>query len=447
MPFTQTASQQEKPVLEATTHDVRHVANVLRGVSFKPSQKATINILSAGISVIVEDARTMFAQAILPHSIFDAFNFNPPETESQDDEAAHVSFEVDLSTLLTVLDIFGTAGPLLALNSGATGRGKKGKWGSRDDEGEFVDPNPAGVGIERFFERTGKTTGMRMTYMGTGHPVSLTLSEDASGPVTTCNITTLEPETSFELPFDDNDKLIKVIMKSSWLSEALSELDTSCDKLTIVCSPPTVPLPSTSIGTDSQAQRENFNRTINNDGDARPYFRLLGVGAYGTTEIDYPNDRDVLQAFECEEPIQYRQVTSPTFYLLLIPSSSYRFSHVAKISKALQGSIRTSMRINDTGVLSIQLMMPMVRARNQDSSNPFIEFRCLALDDAGSFVIAPFILGLDEHTIDSFMRRARVTTIMIMQDEMPDWLPSLLANVAEPYGDFPPCPQLKHLTL
>ncbi len=95
------------------------------------------------------------------------------------------------------------------------------------------------------------------------------------------------------------------IPQSAWLSEALSELDNSCDKLTIICSPPTEPLPLTSTGTTTSEIRAAKGGAPRDHG-ARPTFRLLGVSAYGSTEIDYPNDRDVLQSFECEERTQFR---------------------------------------------------------------------------------------------------------------------------------------------
>lgn len=31
-------------------------------------------------------------------------------------------------------------------------------------------------------------------------------SEDATGPVTTCNLSTMEPEPHLDLPFEDDDK-------------------------------------------------------------------------------------------------------------------------------------------------------------------------------------------------------------------------------------------------
>ncbi|KAG8953996.1 ssDNA endodeoxyribonuclease [Tulasnella sp. 424] len=298
--------------------------------------------------------------------MFDTYEFNPPlGTENG------VTFEIDLAALLTVLDIFGAVGSMPSSfgtgAAGARGRGR-GKWGASGEEGEFGDFNTSSAGIERFFlpsEKGGKLTGMRMMYEGEGYPISLTLSEDASGPTTTCKLNTMEPEPHMELDFNDEDKLIKIIMKSSWLSEALSELDSSTEKLAIICAPPTEQLPITSTGNSSQAPRPVERRTSSaRDVGAQPSFRLLGISAYGSTELDFPNDREVLQSFECEEFTQF----------------TYRFTHIAKIQKALQGSIRTSLRMDESGVLSFQFQMPTVVSDGKQS-NPFIEFTCLALSD------------------------------------------------------------------
>lgn len=57
--------------------------------------------------------------------------------------------------------------------------------------------------------------------------------------------------------------------------------------------------------------------------------------------------------------------------------NSYRFSHIAKTLRALQSSTKTSLRIDDEGLLSLQFMMPSSKARGLDGEGPqaFIEFQ------------------------------------------------------------------------
>lgn len=110
------------------------------------------------------------ARAILPKTLFDTFEFNPPEDEE------NVQFEIDLQALLTVLDIFGAVGSASITAGSTAGRGRgRGKWGGGGDEG---DGEPTTGGIERFLlpsDKSGKLTGMRMVYEGEGYPISLTL--------------------------------------------------------------------------------------------------------------------------------------------------------------------------------------------------------------------------------------------------------------------------------
>jgi len=59
------------------------------------------------------------------------------------------------------------------------------------------------------------------------------------------------------------------------------------------------------------------------------------------SQMDYPNDKDVLESYECTEAVRF----------------SYRVSHIACALRALQSSSRTSLRIDDEGLLSLQFMM------------------------------------------------------------------------------------------
>ncbi|QRV86443.1 cell cycle checkpoint Rad1 [Ceratobasidium sp. AG-Ba] len=311
-----------------------------------------MSISEAGLMVTVEEARSLIANAYIPYTIFSSYIFNPPQApqpDSQDPDATPAAiFEIQLDVLLECLNIFGTAGGNLMTKSGGAGGGgnaetkAKGKGQGRGKGRETVDLNVNR--LDNYFVSS-KATALRMSYQGEGYPLTLLLAEDAHGPKTTCEVTTLEPEPNLELPFDDDEKVVKLIMKSLWLREALSEIDPSCDTLSIICTP---------TGTN---RRE-------------PPLRIHAVGSFGSTDMDYPNDREVLELFECAERISFRQVVSgaqrhcqlnPTF-------ASYRFSHIARALRALQGSLKTSLRIDGDGLLSLQFMMPA-------SQGALVEFR------------------------------------------------------------------------
>ncbi|KIJ43981.1 hypothetical protein M422DRAFT_779511 [Sphaerobolus stellatus SS14] len=183
---------------------------------------------------------------------------------------------------------------------------------------------------------------MRLSYAGTGHPLVLILAEEATGPKTTCEIQTSENESPVDVPFDDSRKVIKIILKSSWLRDALEEIDSTCDKITFIGIPPAETLPGSSAA----------------KGSIKPIFRLRAEGTFGSSQMDYPNDKDVLETYECAEAVKF----------------TYRVSNIASALRALQSSIRTSLRIDDEGLLSLQFMMAV------GGAGAFIELRCQPLD-------------------------------------------------------------------
>ena len=104
------------------------------------------------------------------------------------------------------------------------------------------------------------------------------------------------------LPPDDT--LLRFLTQSSWLRDALSELDPSIEKLTFV-------------GNPKIEEPDGRRRAAN--AAAPPLFRIRAEGSYGSTEMDYPDDREVLETFECVRTIQYRCVPS---YISLPPIPS-----------------------------------------------------------------------------------------------------------------------------
>ncbi|KAJ7090378.1 Rad1/Rec1/Rad17 [Mycena belliarum] len=349
------------PVLKASVHDVRHFAALLRGVNFV--NRATVTVIKAGLVVVVEEARTLLATAYIFSHVFDEYTYNfestevPQDSQTSDPEDVGVAFEIPLNTLIECLNIFGTAGSTSAANT--TSKHKKWKRAGEDSDPEEDDDargrrqsNGTGAkGIDSYFGSAAeKGTGMRMTYAGSGYPLTLLIAEDAAGPTTTCEITTYEPEPNLELPFESERMLVSMLLYSSWLRDALSELDPSCDKLTFIGNPPPV--------TNGKQRQQPGNTNA-------PMLRIQAAGTFGSTEMDYPNDRDVLETFECTRPVSF----------------SYRFGHISRALRALQSSSKTSLRIDDEGLLSLQFLMPLPGPKAEGTSEAFIEFRCLALDE------------------------------------------------------------------
>ncbi|KAJ7221667.1 Rad1/Rec1/Rad17, partial [Mycena pura] len=355
------------PVLKASVHDLRYFATLLRGVNFV--NRATVTIAKTGVVVVVEEARTLLGTAYIFADIFDEYIYHPdPSTsvalsQNSDDDEDNAVFEIPLNTLIECLNIFGTAGASsgsAAGGGGGTGRYTKWKRAGDDSDQEAGGDddrrrsNANTRGIDQYFgSASDKGTGMRMTYAGSGFPLTLLIAEDATGPTTTCEITTYEAEPHLQLLFEADRMVLKIILKSSWLRDALAELDPSCEKLTFIGNPPPA---------NDGRQRDRPRAP-----GAPPMLRIQAAGTFGSTEMDYPNDRDVLETFECTQPVRF----------------SYRVGHIARTLRALQSSTKTSLRIDDAGLLSLQFLMPAPRtqAKPAGASDGFIEFRCLALDD------------------------------------------------------------------
>lgn len=347
-PMSQSEDTPTITVLRASVHDVRFFAGMLRGVNF--STRATISISGEGLKVIVEEARSLLGIAYIYPGIFDEYVYTPPDAAEPDLAAA---FEVPLTTLLECLNIFGSAGPGGAPNSTAHKKWRRAEDddGAEDGEGGGGGGRRTGRGIEHFLGGTGdKRTGMRLSFSGEGYPLVLLLAEDASGPMTTCQISTYEADSHLELPFDSEHTAVQIILKSSWLREALSELDPSIEKLTFISNPRPV-------------EDDGRRRAPNNA--AKPLFRIRAEGTFGSTEMDYPDDRDVLETFECAQTVQF----------------SYRFSYISRTLKAVQSSTKTSLRIDEDGLLSLQYLMPYTKPRGGEKHECYIEYRCLPLDD------------------------------------------------------------------
>ncbi|THH30271.1 hypothetical protein EUX98_g3934 [Antrodiella citrinella] len=295
--------------------------------------------------------------------IFDEFVYTPEDGDARDEDAdaepRHTVFEVSMPTLLECLSVFGSAGGKSAPGDKAKNKNKQQYRGWRkasnqsdnDSDGDHGgrsgrSGNSSGR-IEQYLGGNEKGIGMRMAYGGVGYPLTLLMAEDADGPTATCEVTTYEADPVLDLPFDSDATVLKIILKSSWLHDALSELhSSSCEKLTIVANPPPPP-----------------GRAANHN--APPRLRLMATGPFGTTEMDYPSDKEVLESCECDTHISF----------------TYKMLFIAEAIRALQSSMKTSLRIDEGGLLSLQLMMPSVGPRGK-TPDAFIEFRCLSIDES-----------------------------------------------------------------
>ena len=92
--------------------------------------------------------------------------------------------------------------------------------------------------------------------------------------------------------------------------------------------------------------------------------------------MDYPNDKEVLESFSCSQTVSF----------------SYHTAHISRTARALSSSTKTSLRIDEGGLLSLQFLMPSpVSTSGGKKSEAFIEFRVCGLI---------FVLSLRMHGSD-----------------------------------------------
>lgn len=170
----------------------------------------------------------------------------------------------------------------------------------------------------------------RLEYASLGSPLSVII-EDAPGRVTTtCNLKTYEPSHEADIPFSRDALALKVIMKASWLFDAVTELaSTSPERLTLTAS------------------------------SSQPNFTLSASGPLGSADVTFSKDSapggGVLETFQVARP----RVTN-----------TYKFSLIKAAARAMQVATKASIRGDEQGVLSLQFMIEI-----EPGKVSFVDFR------------------------------------------------------------------------
>jgi cell cycle checkpoint protein len=92
--------------------------------------------------------------------------------------------------------------------------------------------------------------------------------------------------------------------------------------------------------------------------------------------MDYPNDKEVLESFTCMQTL----------------SVSYHTAHISRAARALASSTKTSLRIDEKGLLSLQFLMPSAGTGGggaKKGRDAFIEFRVSWSSSFFSFLGCP----------------------------------------------------------
>ena len=268
--------------------------------------------------------------AFLDNALFTTYRYEPSNaTEDRNDDGEEPetpTFQISLPALLETLQIFGFADV-------------KDKWSSRDGAYSSGVDGSVARGGTAFDNRVLGMTGIcRLSYEGAGDPLCIIMEE--SNVTTTCELVTYEPESFEDIPFDRDNLVQKIIMRASWLHDAISELSsTSPERLTIISSP------------------------------SAPYFSLSAAGPLGSATVEFSKDPQLLETF---------QVPKRTV-------NTYKFSLVKAAARAMAIATKVSIRGDDQGVLSLQFMIEV-----ENGNVSFVDFR-----------FVPFVPGEDDESEDT----------------------------------------------
>ncbi|EPQ25865.1 uncharacterized protein PFL1_06539 [Pseudozyma flocculosa PF-1] len=318
------------------------------------------------------------------------------DEDDDDDEPPSVSFEVNLQTWLSCLDIFGGAHP-----SRPHPGGSGGSTGSSLRAATNFGTGGSGGGVSSSFRRhrdrdraeddgydtpqgpsaaaqggAAATTSMKLSYEGTGHPLALELWQDPSKASTAaaatvktrCEIATYDATFLTDLSFDPQYLTGQVILPSHVLHTAFGELEHSCSRLGIFVQPP----PSAS----QQQQQQQASATTSVRSTTAPgagKLHLRAVGDTGESEMEFPYTPSTSSSATTTTSFSnapgaggsslssMTTTTTTVMEKFLCTSSSrlwwYAFNLVGKVMGCLKSSVKTSLRIDQEGLCSFQFMI------------------------------------------------------------------------------------------
>ncbi|KAA6415319.1 MAG: putative DNA repair exonuclease rad1 [Lasallia pustulata] len=283
------ANGHEAPLFSAVSSSARQLFQLLRCIGF--AQKAQVQITKEGLRFTVEESRVMHGLAFLDKALFTAFNYTPPPPPPPPPHPRPrpppATFQISLSSLLETLQILGLPDP-------------KDRWPPRSPS----HPTPFSTRL------LGTPSLCRLSYARPGSPLSITLEEGSL--TTTCELATYLPEFPPEIPLARDALAQKIIMRASWLHDAVTELaSTSPTRLTMTAAP------------------------------TAPYFSLAATGPLGSAEVEFGRDRGLLETFQVERRV----------------SNTYKFSMVRAAGRAMACASKVSIRGDEWGVLSLQFMI------------------------------------------------------------------------------------------
>ncbi|KAL4787274.1 repair protein Rad1/Rec1/Rad17-domain-containing protein [Aspergillus varians] len=368
------------PIFTAVSSNAHQLYTLLHCISF--AQNATVQITPDGIRFSVEEARVVQGLAFIDKALFTTYTFNPPTSLNNENDATmentepadsnYPCFVVSLSALLETLKIFGVGESSAASSSRA------------------ASVQPSATSASSAFTAPALLLNRSCTfqYSNYGSPLSITLAE--TGVKTVCELTTYEPEEGdLEIPFQRDGIVMKIIMRSTWLHNAITELGaTNPQILKISASAKQEPF-FTLSGAGGPFSESTVEFSIEQDGQSN-----------GTQSDTY---RKVLTNDGTTRSRATRAKLAPTVtetFLVSPPSSmgsrlkqDFRFAFIQKASRAMAVANKVSIRGDRQGVLSLQFMIEFDTAGSTTSNGArsardapastvsFVDFRFVPLLD------------------------------------------------------------------
>ena len=163
----------------------------------------------------------------------------------------------------------------------------------------------------------------RLSYAAAGEPFCITLEE--TGVTTICQLATYEPEFQEEIPLQKDAITQKIIMRASWLQDAINELSSTSPTRLIIVSSPTA-----------------------------PYLTLSSSGPLGSATVEFSKDPQLLETFQVPRRIM----------------NTYKYSLIKGASRAMAIASKVSIRSDEQGVLSLQFMIEV-----ENGVFSFVDFR------------------------------------------------------------------------
>ena len=291
------------PLFKAVANSTKQVYQVLKCINFGANTKVHVQISKESIRFSAEHGRTMQGVADLSHNLFTSFELNLPDADDENESSiALPRFQVSLPALLETLQIFGV-----------TELSRGGRDGTTGDS--YGYSNLRNYRADAFsHQATGLGSTCTIIYGEEGARLGIIIEE--ANIVTTCNLSTYLPEHEDDIPFNRNDISFKIIMLSSHLLDALTEL------------------------APSGPERVTFAVT-----DRAPFLSVSSAATtnLGSTSVDFSRARELLETFSYAS----RWV------------QSFRFEMLKFATEAMRISQKVSLRGDSQGVLKAQFLIPL----------------------------------------------------------------------------------------